>query len=333
MDPSEATEVLRIGAALVLAQTRAREAKSRADRCENLVRALATTPEMPGSVADLASAPTLQTSLSSDDWDLLQSIVLEERPSATYSGKVLPPPSQAPEQQGEQQGEQQQQQQQQQQGEQQHGQPADAAPAAAAEESEAPVVATAGALPSSCSSSSSSSSAGTASAAVAEALEATPAPAAAVEASDGAAGADAMAAAAAAADSGDRGDGQGGMLAQWQRWLAQMCSGLQLRALRLSSKMAGRWAASPMGHMLRAETLVGFLVGLVTGALVSRQRHRAPPIAAVLGQQLQRVAASTAQASGSGHWAPVLGNNRAPSIATQQAVARYISAVHAPVSV
>lgn len=317
MDPSEATEVLRIGAALVLAQTRAREAKSRADRCENLVRALATTPEMPGSVADLASAPTLQTSLSSDDWDLLQSIVLEERPSATYSGQVLPPSGQAPEQQGEQ----------------QHGQPPDAPPATAAEESEVPVAAAAGALPSSCSSCSSSSSAGTASAAVAEAPEATPAPAAAVEASDGAAGADAMAAAAAAADSGGRGGGQGGMLAQWQRWLAQMCSGLQLRALRLSSKMAGRWAASPMGHMLRAETLVGFLVGLVTGALVSRQRHRAPPIAAVLGQQLQRVAASTAQASGSGHWAPVLGNNRAPSIATQQAVARYISAVHAPVSV
>ena len=323
MDAAEATEVLRIGAALVLAQTRARESKARADSCERLVRTLAAgTGELPASVADLPAAPSLQASMSSDDWDLLQSIVLEERPSATYSGKVLPPPSR-------------------------REVTPDAAPDEAPHPTEEPTATNTQPVDGVAAPFSSLEEAGAvaaakpADAAAETSLSATSvnaAPAGSVRAgaehgdvgsgSDIGSGSGSGGGGGSSGSSNGGGDGGGsGLLAQWQRWLASMCSELQLRALRFGDSAVERWASSPLGHMLRAGTLAGFLVGLVAGALVSRQR-RPPTIAASLGQQLERVVATHGA-----QWAPVLGSSRTPSIGAQQAVARYMSAVHAPVSV
>jgi len=98
----QSTEMRRIGSALLLAQNRAREEKERADRCESLLKVIVKS-DMVGSITEGAMSVTendmLRESLSLDDWDLLQSLIQENRsdshmamsqvapiPSATYAG-------------------------------------------------------------------------------------------------------------------------------------------------------------------------------------------------------------------------------------------------------
>jgi len=77
----------RIGAALVLAQKRAREEKDRADLCENLIRTLVNSNEsMMQSIDETATS----VSVSDQEWDLLQSILHDHPvPAASFSGRII----------------------------------------------------------------------------------------------------------------------------------------------------------------------------------------------------------------------------------------------------